>query len=216
MLLIVLNIILSLIAPNKSNFDRQLDAYIEKSFVNYDSISYNLTDDLSEIASVSINSSRASNRIGSKFFVPVTYVDRYGISKERFLTVNLTLYQYVFVSKTPISKGEPIDYENSIKLLKDITDLNHEPFIEDELLGSVIAKYDLQPDNIICNAYLDALPILNVGDQVSLLYQVGSVQVSMIGTVRQAGAIGEVIKIRSSSQQYSAKIINSREALIIE
>lgn len=216
MILLLLNIALSLLSVNNNNFQSELKDYITKSFSQYDSVSYSIQDDLREVASIELNNSRTSNRIGSNFFVAVTFIDKYGISKEKYLTVVVKLFQNVRVVKFPISKGETIDNSNTTLQLMEVTELNHNPFVENTKLGMVIAKYELQPGSIVCNDHLEDSPVMNVGDQINLIYQVGTVQVSLVGTVRQSGTIGEAIKIRANNQQYTAKVINSHEAIIIE
>lgn len=213
---LLLNIMLSLIFTVNNGINDEVEKYVNNNFHQYDSLSYSIQEDLNNYAKLKINSSRKPSLIGNKFFVPVTYIDNYGLQKEKFLTVNIRLYQEVSVVQTPISKGNVIDKHNTNKELSDITELNTSPFLDDNSLGQIIAKHDLQPGTIVCKEYIGNKPVLENGDQINLIYQFGSVAVTMIGTVRQAGAIGDVIKIKSDNKQYSAKILNKNEALIVE
>lgn len=213
---LLLNITLSLILTVNSGIQNEFEEYVNNSFSQYDSVSYSIQENLNSFKKIKINTSRKSSIIGDKFFVPITYVDKYGLQKEKFLTVDIKLFQEVNVVQTPIEKGSVIDRNNVNKELRDLTRLNSTPLIDDNSFGKIIAKHDLQPGTILCNEYVTNKPVLENGDQINLIYQIGSVAVSMIGTVRQAGAIGDVIKIKSDNRQYSAKIINKNEALIVE
>lgn len=215
MFAIVLNIILCLFPVDKPSVT-EIDQYIHDHFAEYDSISYSIQDDLSGVVNLGINHSRSSNRIGNKFFIPVITLDENGASKERFLNVEIELYRTVAIAIDNINRGNQITLGNTTFELRDITEFNKSPLTDLERIGSIISKYNMKPGDIIFADFIETMPVLNPGDPVNVMYQVGAVHVSFIGTVRQAGAIGDVIKVKAQNQQYTARVINSNEVLIIE
>lgn len=215
MFAIFLNMILCLLPVDKLSLV-EIDHYIQNHFAEYDSISYSIQDDLSSTAELEINHSRSSNRIGNKFFIPVITIEANGVSKEKFLNVEIELYQRIAIAIDHINKGDQIALGNTTFELRDITGFNKSPLTDLERIGSIISKYNMKPGDIIFTEFIDTMPVVNPGDPVNIMYQVGGVHVSFIGTVRQAGAIGDVIKVKAQNQQYSAKVINTNEVLIIE
>lgn len=215
MYLIILNILFSLLPGNKS-FENELDNYLKQQFSEYSKYRYTIEEDLSKYESVEINYDRSSNRIGNNFFIPVKATYPFGAKKERFLQVEVKIFEKVLVAVEPVERGEPLNSTNTTWKEKDITNLRQKPIKENTSLGSIISKYDLQPGDIICSNFVENSPVLNAGDPVSLFYTEGTVVVSFSGVARQAGAIGDVVKVKANGRQYSAKVINSNEALIIE
>lgn len=211
-----MHIVLLLLFQLNDNYRLVIDRYIIQSFAEYDSVSYSIKEDVSKFISLEINRLKASNRIGDKFFIPVKFVDQSYLEGEKFITVEVKLYKKVFISKNSIARGEPVDKSNTVFKLQDVTGISQNTFLGQEDLSSKIAKYDLKAGTIICNEYLEEAPIMKVGDQVYLVYQFGSVIISFIGTVRQPGAAGDIIKIKANKMQYSARVINSNEAIILE
>jgi flagella basal body P-ring formation protein FlgA len=216
MLELLFNIMLCLLFTSNNDFDDKVDEYIHAHFTNVDSLSYSIQEDINYYSDIQINTKRKSSLIGNRFFVPIRFRDAYGNNKEKFLTANVNLFHKVRVVNSVITKGSIISKHSTSIELRNITKLNNTPFLNEEAIGDVVTKIDLQPGTVICNEFLENKPVLESGDQINLVYQFESVAVSMIGTVRQAGAIGDIIKVKTDSRQYSAKIINNREALIVE
>lgn len=213
---LLLNIILSFVIFSGSNFNNEVEKYIYTHFNQYDSLSYTIHEDINRFINPEINSSRKPSVIGDKFFIPISYYDQYRNRKEKFLTVSIKLYKKVWVTQSIVEKGTVIDETNTIKLLHDLTSIKGTPFLNEKVLGKIITKINLQPGTVVCNEYLNTKPVLEPGDQINLVYQYESIAVSMIGTVRQAGAVGDIIKVKTDKRQYSAKIINNHEAIIVE
>lgn len=215
MYLLILNILFALLPGNKS-FENELDNYLKQHFSEYSKYSFNIEEDLSKYESIEINYDRSSNRIGDKFFVPVKMTYSFGVEKDRFLQVEVKIFEKVLVAVQPIERGDLLNSTNTNWKEKDITNIRQEPIKESSSLGSIISKYDLQPGDIICYDFTENSPVLNPGDPVSLFYTKGTVVINFSGVSRQAGAVGDVVKVRANGKQYSAKVINSKEALIIE
>ena len=213
---LLLNIILSFVIASGNNFDSEVEKYIYTHFTQYDSLSYTIHEDINGYINPEINSNRKPSGIGDKFFIPISYYDQYRNRKEKFLTVSIKLFKKVWVTQSIIEKGTVIDQTNTIKELRDITSIKGTPFLNEKELGEIITKMNLQPGTIVCNEYLNTKPVLEPGDQINLVYQYESVAISMIGTVRQAGSVGDIIKVKTDKRQYSAKVINNHEALIVE
>lgn len=213
---LLLNIILSFVIASGSNFNNEVEKYIHTHFNQYDSLSYTIHENINEFINPEINLSRKPSVIGDKFFLPISYYDHYRNRKEKFLTVSIKLYKKVLVTQSIVEKGTVIDETNTIKQLRDLTSIKGTPFSNEKELGKIITKINLQPGTVVCNEYLNTKPVLKPGDQINLVYQYESVTVSMIGTVRQAGAIGDIIKVKTDKHQYSAKIVNNHEAIIVE
>ncbi len=214
MFLVLINILISLL-PSNNSIEHEIDTYLKKYLNDYTKYEYTLEENLRDYKSVQINYNRASNRIGNNFFLPVRVVDKYGIEREKFIQVEIKIYEKVLVTAKPIVKGDLIDESNTEWKMKDITGLNQEP-IKNNIPGAIVSKYDLQPGEILCNDFIENSPVLEVGDPVSLYYGSGSVAINFSGYARQSGAAGDIIKVRSNGRQYTAKIINSNKALIIE
>lgn len=213
---LILNIILNAFVIPNGDTPNEIHEYINITLAEYDSVAYTLQDDLFSIKSLEINYKRKSNRIGNNFFIPVKIIDQNNISSERFLIAKVELFKKVLVSNVVINKGELINGSNSSFMLKNVTDLNQTPININEEPTGVISRFNLQPGTVICKEYVHAQPIINVGDKVNLRYELGAVTVSFIGTARQSGAKGDVVKIKANNQQYSAEIINHNEAIIVE
>lgn len=216
MILLLLNIVFNLLLNPGDKIHAEIENYIHKNHAEYDSVSYSLHDEFSSVKSLEINYKRKSNRIGNNFFIPVKIIDRNNISRERFLIAKVELFKKVLISNAVINKGDLINGSNSTFMLKNVTDLNQTPINVNEEPSGVISRLNLTPGTIICREHIQAEPVVNPGDKVNLIYEFGAVSVSFIGTARQSGTVGDVVKIRANNHQYSAEIINQNEAIIIE
>lgn len=216
MILLLLNIVFNLLLNPGDKIHAEVENYIHENHAEYDSVSYSLHDEFSSIKSLEINYKRKSNRIGNNFFIPVKIIDQNNISRERFLIAKVELFKKVLISNVVINKGELINGTNSSFMLKNVTDLNQTPININEEPTGVISRLNLPPGTIICREHIHAEPVINPGDQVNLRYDFGSVSVTFIGTARQSGTVGDIVKIRANNHQYSAEIINHNEAIIIE
>jgi len=214
--LLILNILFLLFPSNHSSFENELNNYLKKNLADYLEYQYQVEDNLSEYKSIEINFNRSANRIGKNFFVPVKVIDTRGIEREKYLQIGIKLFETVLVATMPIERGEELNSTNTTWKEEDVTSLRQQPIKKENELGSVIAEYDLQPGDVVCYDFIENSPVLNPGDKVELFYTRGTVVINFPGVSRQSGAIGEVIKVRANGRQYSAKIINSQEALIIE
>lgn len=215
MLLVIVNILLNLISPNES-INQEINLYLQKNLSNYSNYEYTIEENIGSYKSIEINYQRASNRIGNNFFIPVTIIDQYGIEREKFLTVDINIYETVLVATKPIAKGDLLDHSNTEWKKKDITELTQEPITQQNNTAEIISKYEIQPGEILCYDYVENSPVLEVGDSIELFYARGTVMINFQGVTRQSGAVGDIIKVRANGKQYSAKIINPREALIVE
>lgn len=215
MLTLVLNIIMQISAGYGSVFGDEVHKYLQQRVSGADSIYYSFEEEPSALNYFEINYERQPNRIGNCFYIPVRTSDDNGVLKDRFLVAKVRLFKNVLVAESLIAKGKIIDESNSGLRLKDITELVFQPYENDEQMG-IKAKQDLQPGAVICNNHIEFVPVINVGDKVNLKYEYGSITISMIGIARQAGITGDAIKFRVNNQQYSARVVNSQTAIIIE
>lgn len=214
--LILLNILFLLLPVSHSSFEKDLNDYLKKNLADYSEYQYQLDENLNEYKNVEINYDRSSNRIGNNFYVPVKLVDKHGIEREKFFKVSIKLFAKVLVVTQPIERGDELNSNNTVWKEEDITNLRQDPIKKNYELGSVISKYDLQPGDIVCFDFIENSPVLNPGDQVDLYYSHGTVVINFVGVSRQAGSVGDLIKVRANGRQYAAKVINSKEALIVE
>ena len=219
MLVLVLNIILNLtLVGNQSNagFEKKVEIFLHKTYTEYNDMEFTIEDNLDEFSEITINYDREPNRIGNKFYLPVSVIMQNGESKERFLNVNLKIFENVLVTTQSIAEGELITPANAEFQRTDITGFNFEPLTEKDVTENFICKYDLRPKTVINTRQIKRQPIIEPGSQIEAIFTRGTVIISFDGVAKQSGAEGDIIRIKANDTQYSARIVNSKQVNIIE
>lgn len=131
-----------------------------------------------------------------------------GKDVERFnLSLEVRVYQQVFVAVAPIDRSTTITNGLVEPRYMDITQLSGEPvLVGTELTGKVTRRY-ISKDTIILREFVEDPKVIRRNDQVTIVVVVGSIQVRAAGKALQDGAMGEIIEVENISSGVKIKAV---------
>ncbi len=114
-------------------------------------------------------------------------------------TVNVYVhwYQDALVSTAAIARGEKLTSDMFTAQRREIVSQS-DPLVTslDEISGMEVNR-SLPPGKALSYSMLKPEELIRRGEQVTILYQRGSVQITATGEAKQSGARGELIKVRN-------------------
>ena len=143
--------------------------------------------------------------------------DELNRTKHSYITLKLKLYKKVFVANNLLKRNQPIS-SSDLNIEKiDVSEINGTPLTSADNVSDFQTKINIKPGTILINEIVEPKPVITKGEKISARVIRGKVMLTVDAFSRQDGAEGEVIKIRTNNnKQFSAKVIDSKNVLIIE
>ncbi len=121
------------------------------------------------------------------------------------IRVRIRLFDYVLVTADKIRRNEELTPNHVTRQRCDITYLNEKPVKDVGLLSGYRAKRKIGIDQILTSGLIEKIPVLEPGQEVSIVCSMPGVEISAAGVVMESGYTGETIRVRNSQ---SRKIVN--------
>lgn len=133
------------------------------------------------------------------------------------LNAQVSWYQEMFVSTRAIPRGEPLTPDLFTVLRREVTS-TADPAITslDEIDGQEAAR-TIPQGKALTFSMVKPEEVIKRGDQVTIFYQSGNLQITASGEAREAGARGEVIKIKNlaTNRIISAEVQDEQTVKVI-
>ena len=220
-LLIILSIAFSPLGGTKTNpkddyLKKEISNYLDKTFSQYDGYEYEIIQ-TPEAKNIKLIQKNILNLHKNLLYLPVEIKDELNRTKHSYITLKLKLYKKVFVANNLLKRNQPIS-SSDLNIEKiDVSEINGTPLTSADTVSDFQTKINIKPGTILINEIVEPKPVITKGEKISARVIRGKVMLTIDAFSRQDGAEGEVIKIRTNNnKQFSAKVIDSKNVLIIE
>jgi flagellar basal body P-ring formation protein FlgA len=139
-------------------------------------------------------------------WVKVYFFKSDGIFQTANLNLQINLYQKVLAARESIKQGQNLTPELFDVVRREVTSLADPPIVSPrELVGKSAAR-QIVVGKTLTHSCLQKQEIVKRGDLVSIEYSSGSIKITASGEAKEAGGLGETIKVKNMS---SSKIISA-------
>ncbi len=209
--------ILSVLINSGSSFKSELENYLKKNLSGYTDYKYEILQMPESYKKIKLLNPDDFNLSGNMIYVPVRVVNKSGRIFRSILSVRLKLYKDVVVAVKQINKKENLIESDFALEKKDITKISGTPLYSLKDINSFRSIVSIRPGDVIIKQMIQQIPVVNIGDRLHAEYTYGNVVVTMDVYARQEGVVGQVISVITSDKKFfKAKIINSKNVIIIE
>lgn len=209
--------ILSVLINSSSSFKSELENYLNKNLSGYTDYKYEILQMPESYKKIELLKPDNFNLSGNMIYVPVRIVNKSGRIFRSILSVRLKLYRDVVVAVKQIHKKENLIESDFALKKKDITKISGTPLYSLKDISSFRSIVNIRPGDVIIKQIIQQIPVVNIGDRLHAEYTYGNVVVTMDVYARQEGVVGQVISVVTSDKKFfKAKIINSKNVIIIE
>ncbi len=209
--------ILSVLINSSSSFKSELENYLNKNLSGYTDYKYEILQMPESYKKIELLKPDNFNLSGNMIYVPVRIVNKSGRIFRSILSVRLKLYRDVVVAVKQIHKKENLIASDFALKKKDITKISGTPLYSLKDISSFRSTVNIRPGDVIIKQIIQQIPVVNIGDRLHAEYTYGNVVVTMDVYARQEGVVGQVISVVTSDKKFfKAKIINSKNVIIIE
>lgn len=137
----------------------------------------------------------------------VEIYDSKELLKTMVLTVEVKIYEDVVVTAQKLDRNEKIAADMLTVERRDVTNFTDSYFKSPDQIINQRAKSIIPKGRILGRGSLEDIPLVNQGDKVKILAEIGGIMVWAYGMAREDGKLGEEIKITNMD---SKKIITAR------
>lgn len=219
--LIIFSVILTPLGGIKTNsqdnyLKKEINNYLDKVFSGYESYDYQIVQ-MPKGKNIKLVRKNGLNLHKSLLYLPVEIKDNFNRTRNSFLTLRVKLYKKVLVVKNSLERNH-IFYSSDVKIEKlDVNQINGTPFSDINKITDYRSKINIKPETVLIKEIVEPKPVIYSGDKISARVIKGKVMLTVDAFSRQDGAKGEIIKIRTkNNKQFTAKVIDSKNVLIIE
>ena len=219
--LIIFSIILTPLGGKKTNsqdnyLKKEINNYLDKVFSGYESYDYQIIQ-MPKGESIKLVRKNELNLHKSLLYLPVEIKDNFNRTRNSFLTLRVKLYKKVLVVKSSLERNH-IFSTTDVKFEKlDVNQINGTPYTDISKIADFRSKISIKPETVLIKEVIEPKPVIYSGDKISARVIKGKVMLTVDAFSRQDGAKGDIIKIRTkNNKQFTAKVIDSKNVLIIE
>lgn len=120
------------------------------------------------------------------------------VSWQIHLPVRVEVFEDIVVNKSPLARGQNIDENNIQYRKKNISLLFQGFFRRTDPLQQLQASRNLPADTILSPANLSRRKLVISGQKVTIILDIGGLQVKSTGLALQSASLGQVIKVRNT------------------
>lgn len=137
--------------------------------------------------------------------------------KTTVLTVEVKIYEDVVVTAKKLDRNEKITADILTTERRDVTNFTDSYFKSPDQIINQRAKSIIPKGRILGKGSVEDIPLVNQGDKVKILAEIGGIKVWAYGTAREDGKLGEEIKITNadSKKTITARVVDEKTVSII-
>ncbi len=141
-------------------------------------------------------------------------VTRGGQPQKRFkVTGRVSLEREVVCAVKPLKPQQVIARGDVVLCRRDVTNLNANDFFTalDQVLGRTLAK-TLGPQEILTSRHLSQQPLINRGDEVTVLLEENGLAINTKGVAKEPGFPGKSIRMLNprSKKEFQAQVVDAK------
>ena len=220
-LLIIFSVILSPFGGTKTSsrdnyLKKEINKYLDKAFSSYEGYDYQIVQ-MPKGESIKLVRKNELNLHKNLLYLPIEIKDNLNRTRNSFITLKVKLYKNVLVVKNSLERNQVFSSTNLRIEKLDINQINGTPFTDINEITDYRSKINIQPETVLIKEIIELKPVIYTGDKISARVIKGKVMLTVDAFSRQDGAKGDIIKIRTkNNKQFTAKVIDSKNVLIIE
>ncbi|GJQ63649.1 MAG: hypothetical protein SCALA702_27020 [Melioribacteraceae bacterium] len=200
-----------------ADVDNLVNDYLTDKLSGYEKIEYQIVNAPDNYSVIEIDDSREFKLAGNTGYIPVIIKRNSSRGSSSYISVKLSMYQYVLVAIKDVKKGKPLTAESFDIRLEDISKVKGDVITNPGLLDTFRSKFTIRENSILVKQIVECVPVMFVGDKVKANVISGSVVVTTDAYARQEGGMGDIIVVRTSeNKQFRAKIVDNNNVLILE
>jgi len=152
------------------------------------------------------------------FLVKVRFFKDAEVAQTATVNIRISLYRDVYVSACRVKSKQALDSEMFELVKRDITTLRDQPVESLEEMVDMCAARVIQYGKILTRSMLKREEVIKRGDPVQIEYISGALTITAVGEAKQAGAVGDLIKIKniSSRKIILAEVVDEKSVRIIK
>ena len=138
------------------------------------------------------------------------------MQKEMSVTADIRHFGQVLVADIGLRRGEALSSEAVALAERDIT-RNRDGFFTDSAeLDGLRMRRAIRPGNVLTQRHVEPVPVVERGDEITLIAGNAQLQISLRGEAMQDGGIGERIRVRNpdSGKVLYGEVVDSRNVLV--
>jgi flagella basal body P-ring formation protein FlgA len=197
----------------------EIAGYLNKRLTGYDKVEFEIASRPFNPAggSIRLDTLRETKITGSVAYLPVLVVNKDKKVSQSFVSLRLSLYKKVLVSKKLLPSGSELKAADFELKSVDVAKFRSLPVCDTSLLSGFRAKFALKEGEELLKEKLQPVPVIKKGDSVTAFAVKGNVEISMDAVARQDGCPGEVIRILTPEKKiFRARVIDQFSVYIIE
>lgn len=197
--------------------DNLVNDYLSEKLSGYEKIEYQIVNAPENYSSIEIDNEREFKLAGNTGYIPVIIKKNNSRGSSSYISVKLSMYQYVLVALKDVKKGEPLSPEDFDIRLEDVSKIKGNAITNPGLIETFRSKFTIKENTILVKQIVEGVPVMFVGDKINANVVQGSVVISTDAYARQEGGVGDIIIVRTSdNKQFRAEIIDNKNVLILE
>lgn len=211
-------IILSLVFSGKSSFDEDLSNYLKINLSGkYEEYNYEILQMPKSYLKIEILNPSNFNMNGNIIYVPVKIYQNNKRVIESIISVKLKIYKNVLAASRDIKPHEILTEKDFIQKRQDVAEMNVPPVTSPSKIEGMQSSEFIKTGEIINSLNIEPIPIVKAGYPVLAKYNNGNVMINFNAISRQDGITGETITVISADKKlFKAKVVNSKEVIIVE
>ncbi|UCC43445.1 MAG: flagellar basal body P-ring formation protein FlgA [Candidatus Zixiibacteriota bacterium] len=123
------------------------------------------------------------------------------------IRVRVSKYSSVLVSKGRIRRNQLLNAEDFELKRMDVTSLREQPICSIDRVEGLRSKRNLRRGTILTSGAVEPVPDIEVGREVTIIFDDGMCCITVPGRPLQSGCIGDLVKVKNKS---SGKIVTAR------
>lgn len=214
----ILLIILSLVFSGRSSFDEDLNNYLKKNLNGkFEEYNYEILQMPKTYSRIEILHPSDFNINGNMIYIPIKIYQSNTRIIESIISVRLKIFKNVLIAARDIKAGEKLTDKDFVQKRIDVAGMNVSPFTSSSKIAGMQSSEFIKTGEIINSLIIEPIPVVKAGFPVLAKYNNGNVMINFNAISRQDGIIGETITVISSDKKlFKAKVVNSKEVIIIE
>ncbi len=211
-------IMLSLIFSGKSSFQEDLNNYLKKNLNGkFEEYNYEILQMPKTYSKIEILKNSDFNINGNMIYVPVKIYQSNSRVVESIISVKLKIFKNVLEAARDIKANEKLTDKDFVQKKIDVAGMNVSPITSSSKIAGMQSSEFIKAGEIINSLIIEPIPVVKAGSPVLAKYNNGNVMVNFNAISRQDGIAGETITVISADKKlFKAKVVNSKEVIIIE
>lgn len=194
-----------------------IESFLESRLKGYDRIEFEIVKAPATTDKFRLMKDENIQRKGSLAYIPFIISNPGQRERTFYSVVRIKLYKKVPVMTADLKPRTELNPNHFEFQTKEVSGLNGTILNESYELQNLRTKTHVRKGSILIKEYFEKRPAVKTGDSVNILSGSGSVSVSIEGTVKQDGGIGDLIfVVAKNKKQFKAKVIDSNNVLIVE